>query len=225
MARPSTDGINFGLLLALLGSVLLHLGVLFALSVGQNAPRYAPRSVEARLVAAAPLIVPPVFRAHPAPPPSLPAPVSTTSDAATASIAPVALATSGTDAPVPASPANKSDSVAAQPLPTANETVSPAATYYPVEQLDAPPRRLGDAKLVYPERARREGVEGFTTLSLLINERGEVDEIHVVKSQPSGFFEESAIAMLRGQRFTPAIRQGNAAKSRWQETVRFRFQN
>lgn len=103
--------------------------------------------------------------------------------------------------------------------------VQPDPTYYPLEQLDTPPRMLDRLQLSYPERARQAGMEGYVTLSLLINEQGEVDDVYVVKSLPTGFFEDAAIAMLRKVHFTPAIRQGHSVKSRWQKTVRYELKD
>lgn len=103
---------------------------------------------------------------------------------------------------------------------------SPAASsYFSMEQLDAPPHLLGEVQQVYPARARLAAVEGFVTLALLINERGEVEDASVVRARPAGYFEEAALAMLRKQRFSPPIKQNQAVKSRWLTTVRYRLQD
>ena len=211
------SGLSPSLLLALLGSVLLHLGVLFGLPMQRPNQANTPHVIQARLVSAAPLApTPETFSParripDPVKTPPIPVPIS--------SIAP---APTGTGAR-PVSPGEPPVVAVRSGMASAEESLSDP-TYFPIEQLDEPPRLLGDVRQVYPARARNAGIEGFVILSLLINERGEVDEIHVVKSQPIGFFEDSAIAMLRGQRFTPAIKQGRPARSRWQKTVRFKLQ-
>ena len=98
-------------------------------------------------------------------------------------------------------------------------------TYYPADLLDSPPRLRENVQLTYPPRARAAEVEGLVTLVLLINERGEVDDISVTQDQPPGYFGEAALAMLSQHRFIPARKQNQAVKSRWLTTVRYRLQD
>lgn len=104
-------------------------------------------------------------------------------------------------------------------VPATHETA-----YYAADQVDTPPRMLGEIQQIYPSRARTAEIEGFVTLALLINERGEVDEISVTNEQPQGYFEETTLAMMRNQRFAPALKHNQAVKSRWMTTVRYRLQ-
>ena len=98
-------------------------------------------------------------------------------------------------------------------------------TYYSADLLDSPPRLRENVQLTYPPRARAAEVEGLVTLVLLINERGEVDDISVTQDQPPGYFGEAALTMLSQHRFIPARKQNQAVKSRWLTTVRYRLQD
>ena len=109
-------------------------------------------------------------------------------------------------------------------LATPPEIITNEAGYYATDQLDSPPRLLGEVQQIYPSRARTAEIEGFVSLALLINERGEVDDISITNEAPQGYFEEAALTMLRQQRFTPALKQNRAVKSRWLTTVRYRLQ-
>lgn len=224
MVRPSTDyfsGISPGLFPALGASVLLHLGVLLGVQPPPAAQERLPHVLEAHLQAAAPARIPvaphtpPTSRARPAIP-----------NLAQPALRPVieAAPASQPAAPTVEAPHNDAASIVVPPNTVVPGPVAAEPAYYESTQLDAPPRMLGDVQQVYPARARNAEVEGFVTLSLLINERGEVEEVSVVKAQPQGYFEEAASAMLRKQRFSPAIKQGRAVKSRWAQTVRYRLQ-
>jgi TonB family protein len=60
-------------------------------------------------------------------------------------------------------------------------------------------------------------------LRLLINERGTVDEVTVVRAEPIGVFEKSALAAFRGARFSPGMRYGAAVKSQLLVEVQYRM--
>ena len=220
MARLAAD--NFGLLFALLGSVLLHLAVLLGMPMMHPTRADAPHLIEVRLVPAAPLVSSAKIVVPSAPSLLVPEQAEPALAISPPPIIPVAIEKAEASAPA-STPAVELSVVAEQSGIASAVVSSPGLTYYPIEQVDKPPRLLGEIQQVYPMRAHNEGVEGFVTLSLLINEHGEVDEIRVVESSPRGFFEESAIAMLRGKRFTPAIKQGRVVKSAWLKTVRFKL--
>lgn len=204
MKLPATNLMHGSTLpLTLGGSVLLHAVLLFGLPAPSSGSHSTTVAVlEARLTPIAQRTPAPSAKMQPAPTPvkdSLPI-----------------------DAPLP-----QPDSIVAAP---ASETSTPAAasaetTYFSAAQLDTPPHLLGELQQVYPARARAAEVEGYVTLALLINERGEVEDVSVVRAQPAGYFEEAALNMLRKQRFSPPIKQNRAVRSRWLTTVRYRLQS
>jgi protein TonB len=101
--------------------------------------------------------------------------------------------------------------------PTAASGTAPEApdsTYYAARQLDVYPALTAPLDLPYARRALAAGVEGRALLLLHIDETGAVDEVAVVESQPAGYFEDDARRAFLAARFTPALRNGRAVKSR-----------
>ncbi len=187
------------MLAALGGSVLLHAAVLFAVSVSQQGHGSPATVIEARLVSSAPVSAGVT-------------PHTTAKSSAKIQVQPASTVVAETTTPA---------------LPATVEAQAadlPGTAYVTAAQLDTPPHMLGAVQQSYPARARSAAVEGYVTLNLLINERGEVEDASVVQAQPTGYFEEAAVAMLRKQRFSPPIKQNHAVKSRWLTTVRYRLQ-
>lgn len=222
--RPATDQLfrsGAGLPLALGSSALLHLGLLFGIPAHSPALVHSGQPLSVRLVAAAAdLSAQPAAQAAPATPqrPAHRSPPHIHIPAA-GNLTHLADAT-------PAAPATPA--VAAH-MPAATSAAQPGeistTTYYDGSQLDVPPHLLGEVQQIYPVRARTADIEGSVTLSLLINEHGEVDQVSVLHAQPPGYFETAALDMLRKQRFAPAILHNQPVKSRWRTTVRYRLQS
>jgi protein TonB len=76
------------------------------------------------------------------------------------------------------------------------------------ESVDEPPLPVHRVAPKYPEKARKKGITGNVTISLLVSNTGAVKDTHIVNSQPVGVFEESAINAVRQWRFQPAIYKG-----------------
>ncbi|HSN91954.1 MAG TPA: energy transducer TonB [Anaeromyxobacteraceae bacterium] len=78
--------------------------------------------------------------------------------------------------------------------------------------VDRLPRLVGqpraeDLRALYPESARREGIEGDVRLEILVSEDGEVREARVARGAGHGF-DEAARALALRMRFEPALRAG-----------------
>ena len=56
----------------------------------------------------------------------------------------------------------------------------------------------------YPLDARRAGVQGYVTVRMKIDAQGNVEDAIVVKAEPKGVFEKSALDAARRYRFWPA---------------------
>jgi protein TonB len=79
-----------------------------------------------------------------------------------------------------------------------------------------------DLRALYPEAARRDGIEGDVRLELLVSERGEVAEARIL--QPAGHgFDEVAPQAARRIVFEPAQRGGRPVAVRIQWTLKFRL--
>lgn len=99
--------------------------------------------------------------------------------------------------------------------------VLPAARYYLASELERQPT---PQQPVEPENPAESGSrEGIVVLRLLINERGTVDEVTVVRAEPSGVFEKSALAAFGSARFSPGMLSGAAVKSQWLVEVQYRL--
>ncbi len=94
-------------------------------------------------------------------------------------------------------------------------------TYYTAKELDAYPQPLTPIRLLYPETAVAERLDGRLRILLLIDEFGVVNEASVIEAQPPGYFEEAARSVFMPTRFSPGMRQGRAVKSRVVVQVRY----
>lgn len=125
--------------------------------------------------------------------------------------------------------------VAPQPLPTptvaeaspqAQEASPPAqprpdpASYRTTQQgLDPAPRFVQDIEPEYPASASLQ--EGSVVLRFLINARGDIDELTVLRSTPPGVFDAAALRAYAKARFTPGYFLGIAVPS--QKTIEVFF--
>jgi protein TonB len=99
------------------------------------------------------------------------------------------------------------------------QVLPPAPAYLPSGKLDPGPRPLQDIEPVYPDEGNLR--QGSVVLRLLISERGEVDNVAVVRAYPKGAFENSAIAAFAAARFAPGMMFGVAVKSQLTIEVEF----
>ena len=89
------------------------------------------------------------------------------------------------------------------------------------ETVDIPPRAKSRISPEYPTTARRKGIEGYVTLSLLINDSGHVEDIVIVESHPSGIFEQSAKDTVLQWSFAPGEYQGQPVSVRVMQVLRY----
>ena len=97
----------------------------------------------------------------------------------------------------------------------------PLERYYTSLELDVRAEPRNDPPLIYPQRAYQERTRGRVTLRILINQRGSLDEVTVLASEPRGVFEEAALDAVRSLQFSPAMRFGQRVKS--QKTIEVEF--
>lgn len=88
--------------------------------------------------------------------------------------------------------------------------------------VDSPPKPVERvAPDEYPADARKRGIKGFVTMNLLIGASGEVERVKVLQAEPSGVFEEVALATIRKWRFEPAVYEQNPVRAWAKQTIRF----
>jgi len=63
----------------------------------------------------------------------------------------------------------------------------------------------------YPETAAN--LAGRVTVKVFISASGTVDEVAVVRAEPPGIFDDSAISAFSAARFTPGMKGHKAVKS------------
>ena len=95
---------------------------------------------------------------------------------------------------------------AAQPRDLPRE---PDRPYYPIASLDRPPVPLSAPDACYPR-----GAAGEVTYELLIDETGVVNQAAVVLVRPVGLFTAAAAELCAAIRFSPAIKDGRAVRSK-----------
>ena len=60
----------------------------------------------------------------------------------------------------------------------------------------------------FPEFARTRDIKGYVDVEFTVLSDGSVANVTVVKSQPSGVFDKSAVAAVRQWRYRPLFRDG-----------------
>jgi periplasmic protein TonB len=133
--------------------------------------------------------------------------------------------TAGRDAPAPLPSPRALPVAAAAPASSVSKSSAPAmaappaSDYLTSSRLDPGPQLLDDVEPVYPAEAGH--TEGSVVLRLLIGTSGSVDEVVVVRSQPKGMFERSAVAAFSAARFSPGKMLGIPVKSQLTIEVHF----
>ena len=131
-----------------------------------------------------------------------PAPVQTQTTAP----APAPVASSPAPAPVPA---------AVQPTVREGDVIDVAA-------LDVMPRPVRPITAVYPPIARQQRIAAIVVVSALINERGEVEQVKVLKGDGRFGINESATRALRSARFSAPMKDGKRVKTWFPQTIEFK---
>lgn len=83
--------------------------------------------------------------------------------------------------------------------------------YVRAGDLDVRPQIRDRVMPVYPETAGN--LAGKVIIKVFINASGTVDEVAVVRADPPGIFDESAISAFGAARFTPGMKGQRAVKS------------
>lgn len=96
--------------------------------------------------------------------------------------------------------------------PEEEEEVTPIFVAY-----DSPPEPIGgfeaiQRNLVYPEIARKAGVEGRVIVHVLIDERGNVVATRILKSLGNNGCDEAAVAAIKSVKWKPAMQRDRPVK-------------
>ncbi|MGH8175898.1 MAG: energy transducer TonB, partial [Steroidobacter sp.] len=82
-------------------------------------------------------------------------------------------------------------------------------------------KRTRTVNPVYPESARKRGVEGWVELAFTVMPNGTVDDVEVRNASPADVFEDAALRAIRQWRFEPVQRNGERVSQR--AMVRLKF--
>jgi len=89
--------------------------------------------------------------------------------------------------------------------------------------VDVPPKVRKRSPIVYPELARRQGISGFVTMNLLIDEEGNVEDVEIIESKPKEIFDLKADSTVRRWKFEPATYNGRKVKVWAMQKIVFRL--
>jgi protein TonB len=78
--------------------------------------------------------------------------------------------------------------------------------------VDTPPKVRKRSPIVYPELARRQGISGFVTMNVLVDESGNVEDVEIIDSDPDEIFDLKADSNIRRWKFEPATYNGKKVK-------------
>ncbi len=97
-----------------------------------------------------------------------------------------------------------------------------SAQTYEQGQTDVDAKALNNPPLKFPPRAQREEVTGVVELTFVVNERGNVEQISILKEEPVGYgFASKAMESAGQLRFKPASVQKTPVRQRFKQTFRF----
>ena len=89
------------------------------------------------------------------------------------------------------------------------------------DTVDRSPKAIYQSPATYPARARAKGIEGYVVFSLLIGITGEIEQVKIVESSPTGLFDDAATQSMQAWKFEPAQYQGQAVKTWAKQRIRF----
>ena len=107
-------------------------------------------------------------------------------------------------APLVVEPVASSSPTSGAAVATKGEVL--AAAPAPVAEVFVPPSFLFRQEPVYPERARRAGVEGVVGVRIALAPDGAVRQVELTQSSGSRHLDEAALAAARASTFSPASR-------------------
>lgn len=131
------------------------------------------------------------------------------------------VATPTAPGPVVAAATDPSAELSPVPGPTMLAAGPVALAAAPPAALFIPPAFVERVEPLYPERARRAGVEGVATVRVQLDPAGAVVAVELVQASGSRLLDDAALAAARASRFAPASRDAATVASEALATYRF----
>ena len=96
--------------------------------------------------------------------------------------------------------------------------------FYEVGEIDGTLVPIVQVQPVYPLRAKSIGIEGWVKIKFLVNQKGLVENIRIVKAVPEGVFEKCVKRCLSAWRFSPGTVEGETVNTQVLTTIRFNLE-
>ncbi len=91
------------------------------------------------------------------------------------------------------------------------------------DSVDSLPKPRSRTAPEYPAKARERGIEGHVVLKIKVSERGDVEQVRVVESEPKGVFDRVAVRAIHDWTFAPAQYQGMPVAVSVSQRIPFRL--
>ncbi|GEM_PF-2547319 len=108
-----------------------------------------------------------------------------------------------------------------KPVPVKKEPQVIPGSIVPINELDLPLAIIKKVPPRMPAKARRLRIKGSVMASILINEKGDVVQVRIIRGTPRGYFEDEARKTLMKWKFTPPRKKGVGVKVWKVITIRF----
>lgn len=86
-------------------------------------------------------------------------------------------------------------------------------------------KRVRMVSPVYPDAARKRGIEGWVELAFTVQTNGSVDQVEVRNASPAEVFDDAATRAVRQWRFEPVVRNGEKVEQRAMVRLKFSQQS
>jgi len=96
-----------------------------------------------------------------------------------------------------------------------------ASKIYAFKELDRAPEVIKAVKPEYPEKLKREGIEGSVFVEVSLDENGVPIMVKAIKSSGYPEMDSAATKAAKEMRFTPALKDGKAVRTKIIVPMRF----
>ncbi len=108
--------------------------------------------------------------------------------------------------------------------PAEGPTIFPFKDFYDQGEVDQMPMAVFKMKPIYPYRARRLNITGKVNVKFLVDDRGYVSNVKILRSTPPGIFDDSVLKALPSWRFSPGKLRGQAVSTWVVTSIEFKME-
>lgn len=102
---------------------------------------------------------------------------------------------------------------------------APGPSHYELGQVDRAPMIASQLPPPYPYTARRRGIQGAVLVRFLVDEKGHVQHLEIMRAKPPGVFEETVLRTVPRWRFRPGRKDGRPVATWVETTIKFELKN